>query len=81
MNTNASSRIIKYETDLKGLNAIMWFNKNRKVNIFGLVDLAHQYYVTYNLPVEDVFIVHMARPTLPIQTNKFKVYELDFHGN
>ena len=65
--TNAGSRIVTKQAMIPGFGRV-WFDERAIANIFAMQDLKQQHHITYDLDVEDAFLVHK-RGNLPV---KFK---------
>ena len=55
--TNAGSRAVYNEADVKGFGTV-WYDDNAIANIFALRDIKKRHRVTYDSDKEDAFIIH-----------------------
>ena len=56
--TNAGTSLSNEIADVPGYSMV-WFDENAIANIFGLSELKKKYRITYDLEVDDAFVVHM----------------------
>ena len=57
MSTNAGSKVLKVDSDVKGFG-VAKYNPSHMANIMGFSHMADKYHVTYNSRKEDAFLIH-----------------------